>query len=197
MKKTLLICNNFLSVISCMKRIEINKKVGKGRVRVSRTSSPNVSTSPVKGVTLNSAHGIRLSKSWGGVQAAFQNKRFILRGRWSTKTNTNVNLSKSGLSLSQKTNFGTLNLTNPNRSSASILGINFRGKKAAQTVAILTLLEFIFKILLLTLSLAPLVLRTILFSFILIFKLLVFMGNIIIYSFIEAYELVRNKFSSK
>ena len=91
-----------------MKRIEINKKVGKGRVRVSRTSEPNVSTSPAKGVTLNSAHGVRLSKSWGGVQTAFQNSRFILRGRWSTKTDTNVNLSKSGLSISQKTNFGML-----------------------------------------------------------------------------------------
>ena len=101
------------------------------------------------------------------------------------------------LQLAERKHTGTLNLTNPNRSSASILGINFRGKKAAQTVAILTLLEFIFKILWLTLSLAPLVLRTIVFSFILIFKLLVFMGNIIIYSSLEAYELVRIKFSSK
>ena len=177
-----------------MKRIEINKKVGKGRVRVSRTSTPNVSTSPAKGVTLNSAHGIRLSKSWGGVQTAFQNKRFILRGRWSTQTDTNVNLSKSGLSLSQKTNFGTLNLTNPNRSSASIFGINFRGKKAAQTVAILTLLEFLLKLLWLIIRLVPLVLRGIVYSLNLIFRLLIFSLNLLVYTTMEGIVMMRNKF---
>ena len=177
-----------------MKRIEINKKVGKGRVRVSRTSEPNLSTSPVKGVTINSAHGIRLSKSWGGVQTAFQNSRFILRGRWTSKTDTNVNLSKSGLSLSQKTNFGTLNLTNPNRSSASILGINFRGKKAAQTVAILTLIEFLFKSIWLVLSLVPIVLRLIAISINLAFRLLIFSWNLVVYALIEITTLLRNKF---
>lgn len=141
-----------LSVISHMKRIEINKKIGKGRVCVSRTSAPNVSVSPAKGVTVNSSRGVRLAKSWGGVQTAFQNSRFILRGRWSSKTGTNVNLSKSGLSLSQKTNFGTLNISHPGRSSASILGVNFRGRKAAQTVAVLTVMEFLFKSTLLVLS---------------------------------------------
>ena len=177
-----------------MKRIEINKKVGKGRVRVSRTSEPNLSTSPVKGVTINSAHGVRLSKSWGGVQTAFQNSRFILRGRWTSKTETNVNLSKSGLSLSQKTNFGTLNLTNPNRSSASILGINFRGKKAAQTVAILTLIEFLFKSIWLVLSLVPIVLRLIAISINLAFRFLIFSWNLVVYALIEITTLVRNKF---
>ena len=177
-----------------MKRIEINKKVGKGRVRVSRTSEPNVSTSPAKGVTLNSAHGVRLSKSWGGVQTAFQNSRFILRGRWSTKTDTNVNLSKSGLSISQKTNFGTLNLTNPNRSSASILGINFRGKKAAQTIAILALLEFLFKFLMVIKSLVPLVLRGIAFIINLIFRLLIFSLNLFVYAIMEGIVIIRNKF---
>ena len=177
-----------------MKRIEINKRVGKGRVRVSRTSEPNVSTSPVKGVTLNSAHGVRLSKSWGGVQTAFQNSRFILRGRWSTKTDTNVNLSKSGLSISQKQTLEHSTLQINNRSSASILGINFRGKKAAQTVAILALLEFLFKFLMVILSLVPLVLRGNSFFILnLIFRLLIFFLNLFVYAILEGIAIIKAK----
>ena len=39
----------------------------------------------------------------------------------------NVNLSKSGFSLSARNPFGTLNLTNPKRSSGRIMGVQVRG----------------------------------------------------------------------
>ena len=42
----------------------------------------------------------------------------------------NLNASKSGLSLSQTNLLRTYNFSNPNRSSANILGIEIRGKKA-------------------------------------------------------------------
>ena len=115
-----------------MKRIEVNRKVGPGRVRVSRTGGANVSVQPAKGVTLNTAHGLRVARSWSGVQLALQGKRVILRGRWTAGDGkTNLNLSKSGVSVSHKTAAGTLNITHPKRSSASIGGIQVRGKDAA------------------------------------------------------------------
>ena len=127
--------------IEPMKRIQIDKKVGPARVRVSRTGGPNVSAAPARGVTLNSAHGLRLSKSWNGLQLALQNDNTRVRGRWSSKGGTNVNLSKSGLSLSQKTSFGTMNITNPNRSSVNVAGINMRGKKASETLALMLVVQ--------------------------------------------------------
>ena len=142
-----------------MKRIGINKKLGKGRVRVSRTSTPNISETPAEGVTINSAHGLRLSRSWGGLQAALQNSTFILKGRWASKSDTNLNLSKSGLSVSQRTSFGTLNITNPNRSSANIFGVNLRGKKAAKIVGVLALIEFAVRATLAIFSLTLIIVR--------------------------------------
>jgi hypothetical protein len=62
----------------------------------------------------------------------FQNLKFVFRGRWSSDFfGLNLNASKSGFSFSQTNILGTYNFSNPNRSSANILGFQFRGKKAA------------------------------------------------------------------
>ena len=125
-----------------MKRIEINKRIGPARLRVSRTSAPNVSVNPARGVTLNSAHGVRLSRSWRGFNLALQNKRVILRGRWSHKASgINLNLSKSGVSVSKRTALGTLNFSHPKRSSAKVAGIQIRGMDAAIINGIALLLQ--------------------------------------------------------
>ena len=126
-----------------MKRIEINKRIGPARLRVSRTSAPNVSVNPARGVTLNSAHGVRLSRSWQGFTLALQNKRVILRGRWSHKASgINLNLSKSGVSVSKRTALGTFNFSHPNRSSVKVAGIQLRGKNAAIIAGVSLLFEF-------------------------------------------------------
>ena len=126
-----------------MKRIEINKRIGPARLRVSRTSAPNVSVNPARGVTLNSAHGVRLSRSWRGFNLALQNKRVILRGRWSHKASgINLNLSKSGVSVSKRTALGTFNFSHPNRSSVKVAGIQLRGKNAAIIAGVSLLFEF-------------------------------------------------------
>jgi hypothetical protein len=167
-----------------MKRIQINKKFGKGRVRVSRTSAPNVSFAPRRGFTLNSSHGIRLSKSFKGVQLAFQNTNFILRGRRSSKGGTNVNLSKSGVSLSQRTKFGTFNLINPNRSSANLLGMNIRGKKAANALAALVVLEGVFKMLLFAFRSIPTVIRLAIYAANVLLEIVKFTFSVILYIFL-------------
>ena len=120
-----------------MKRIELNKKIGKKtRVRVSRTGGASISTQPVKGLTLNTKHGLRVAKSYKGLQLALQGKSFRVRGRYQSKGGTALNVSKSGFSISQKVPFGTLNLTNPKRSSVNIGGLNLRGKNALPFVMI-------------------------------------------------------------
>jgi hypothetical protein len=66
------------------------------------------------------------------VTLGFQNFNFVFRGRWSSSFfGINLNASKSGFSFSQTNLLGTYNFSNPNRSSANILGIQIRGKKAA------------------------------------------------------------------
>ena len=126
-----------------IKRIEINKRIGPARLRVSRTNAPNVSVNPARGVTLNSAHGLRLSRGWRGFNLALQNKRVILRGRWSDKASgMNLNLSKSGVSVSKRTALGTFNFVRPNRSSVRVAGIQLRGKNAAIIAGVSLLFEF-------------------------------------------------------
>jgi len=108
------------------KRIEIDEKLGPVRVKASRTGGASVSTSPFRGLTLNSQHGVRVSKTFKGLTLGFQNSTSVVRGRWSVG-GMNINLSKSGFSLSAKNPFGTINLTNPKRSSGSVLGVQVRG----------------------------------------------------------------------
>ena len=115
-----------------LKRIEINKQLGPGRIRASRTGGLSASTSPVKGVTLNTKHGARVSKTYKGLTLGMQNSNSVVRGRWSTRDGrANLNLSKSGFSASLSNSLGTFNLKNPKRSSATIAGIQVRGSKAA------------------------------------------------------------------
>ena len=121
---------------SLFKRIEINRAVfsKKTRFRLARTTFPKPSLSwhPFRGFSLNTSHGARVSKTFKGVTLGFQNLSFVFRGRWSSSFfGLNLNASKSGFSLSQTNLLGTYNFSNPNRSSANILGIQIRGKKAA------------------------------------------------------------------
>ena len=118
------------------KRIEINWAIfsKKTRFRLARTTFPKPSLSwhPFRGFSLNTTHGARVLKTFKGVTLGFQNLSFVFRGRWSSSIfGLNLNASKSGFSLSQTNLLGTYNFSNPNRSSANILGIQIRGKKAA------------------------------------------------------------------
>jgi len=118
------------------KRLEINWPIfsKKTRFRLARTTFPKPSLSwhPLRGFSLNTTHGARVSKTFKGITIGFQNLSFVFRGRWSFSFfGLNVNASKSGFSLSQTNLLGTYNFSNPNRSSANILGIQLRGKKAA------------------------------------------------------------------
>jgi len=82
-------------------------------------------------ITGNTARGVRVSATPArNTQVAFQNGRFILRGRYGSGP-LRLNLSKSGLSLSTRNALGSFNLTNPLRSSAKVAGIQVRGKTAA------------------------------------------------------------------
>jgi len=81
-------------------------------------------------LTANTARGTRVSTRIAkGTQAAFQNGRFILRGRYGDGP-TKLNLSKSGVSVSSKTEIGTVNWFKPRYSSAKIGGVQIRGKNA-------------------------------------------------------------------
>ena len=81
-------------------------------------------------LTVNTARGLRISTRIAkGTQAGFQNGRFVLRGRYGSSP-TKLNLSKSGVSVSSKTDIGTINWFKPRYSSAKIGGIQIRGKNA-------------------------------------------------------------------
>ncbi|MFP4261700.1 MAG: hypothetical protein ACLFS1_11555 [Opitutales bacterium] len=81
-------------------------------------------------LTANTARGTRVSTRLAkGTQGAFQNGRFILRGRYGDGP-TKLNLSKSGVSVSSKTDIGTINWFKPGYSSAKIGGVQVRGKNA-------------------------------------------------------------------
>lgn len=95
-------------------------------------------------LTANSQRGTRVSLTPARkTQVAFQNSRFVLRGRYG-KGPARVNLSKSGLSLSSKMGLGTINLTHPGRSSAKLGGVQIRGRKAAAVNAVAALVQALF-----------------------------------------------------
>jgi hypothetical protein len=112
------------------KRIEINEENSGVRLRASRTGGVNLSTAPAKGITLNTKHGARVSKTYNGLTLGFQNLDNVVRGRWNIGK-TNINLSKSGLSVSNKNPLGTFNFTRPRSSSSTIGGIQVRGTNGA------------------------------------------------------------------
>ncbi|MFO7581391.1 ComEA family DNA-binding protein [Guyparkeria sp.] len=80
--------------------------------------------------TGNTSRGVRVSSTpVKNTQVAFQNGRFILRGRYG-RGPTKLNLSKTGVTASSRTGIGTFNWIKPNRSSAKIAGVQFRGRNA-------------------------------------------------------------------
>ncbi|MFP4295508.1 MAG: ComEA family DNA-binding protein [Halothiobacillaceae bacterium] len=103
-------------------------------LRASRTGGVALrAQAKVAGLTLsgNTTHGLRVSATpIRNTQVAFQNGRFILRGRYG-RGPTKLNLSKSGATVSTRNALGTFNWIKPNRSSAKIAGIQWRGKTAA------------------------------------------------------------------
>lgn len=115
-----------------LKRIEVkaHSKKSRFKIRGSRTSGINAAIHPLKGLTFNTKHGLRLSKTFKGLTLGFQRGNPIVRGWWKIGKNFNLNLSKSGFSFSVSSNYGTFNFKNPNRSSFKFAGIQLRGKKA-------------------------------------------------------------------
>lgn len=129
-----------------LKRIELkaHSKNSKFRVRASRTSGVNAALHPLRGLTFNTKYGMRVSKTFKGLTLGFQGGNSVVRGRWSSENGLlNLNLSKSGFSLSSKSKFGTYNISNPNRSSFKFAGIQLRGKKAAGPALFFTILTLI------------------------------------------------------
>ena len=83
-------------------------------------------------VTANTSHGFRVSGTPArNSQVAFQNGRFILRGRYRSGP-FRLNLSKTGATVSTRNRLGSFNWIRPNRSSAKLAGVQVRGKTAAQ-----------------------------------------------------------------
>ena len=94
-------------------------------------------------LTVNTRQGARVSMTPArNTQVGFQNSRFVLRGRYGEGP-AKLNLSKSGVSLSAKMGLGTINITNPSRSSAKIAGIQMRGQKAAAITAVAALIQML------------------------------------------------------
>ena len=125
-----------------LKRIEYRGKY----LRASRTGGIAL-RAQTKGsgihLTANSKRGLRASTRVAkGTQVAFQNSRFILRGRYG-RGPTKLNLSKSGASVSTKTGIGTINWFKPRYSSAKIGGIQVRGKNAIYLHALLALIQIL------------------------------------------------------
>lgn len=119
-------------------------------LRASRTGGVALRTqTKMAGVnfTANTNRGVRISTSVGpGTQVALQNGRFVLRGRYGAGP-LRFNLSKSGLTMSAKNRLGAFNLSNPNRSSAKIGGIQLRGEKAASIQVIYLMITIPFQLL--------------------------------------------------
>ena len=98
------------------------------------------------GVTANTGHGLRASaRITKGTYVALQNGKFRLMGRYG-KGPVKLNVSKTGLSASFKTGVGALNFIRPNRSSATISGIQFRGKNALYLNLIALVLQLGFEL---------------------------------------------------
>lgn len=129
-----------------LKRVELkaHSKNSKFRIRASRTSGINAAVHPLRGLTFNTKYGMRVSKTFKGLTLGFQGGESVVRGRWSSENGLlNLNLSKSGFSLSSKSKFGTYNISNPNRSSFKFAGVQLRGKKAAGPALFFTILTLI------------------------------------------------------
>ena len=115
------------------KRAELNQAMvsKRLRLRLSRTGGLSAGWHPFRGVTFNTQHGFRASKTRKGLTLGVQSGRMVFRGRWNLGKFFRLNLSKKkGFNLSWKNELGALNLTRPQYSSAKLFGIQVRGKKA-------------------------------------------------------------------
>ncbi len=113
--------------------------------------------------TANTAQGLRVSATPAkNTQVALQNGRFVLRGRYGSGP-FRLNLSKSGLSLSARNPLGSVNLTNPMRSSAKVAGIQFRGRTAAWMQAVYGVVVLVVGLVRVAFALALLALQVVLF----------------------------------
>lgn len=125
-----------------LKRIEYRGK----HLRASRTGGVALrAQTKAAGVNLtaNTNRGMRVSARVAeGTQAAFQNGRFILRGCYGEGP-TKLNLSKSGVSISTKTDTGSINWFKPGYSSAKIGGVQVRGKKAVYLQLVVALVQLV------------------------------------------------------
>ena len=63
-----------------LKIIELKATFNKFRMRLSRTGGLTGSVHPLKGLTFNSRHGLRVSKTYKGLTLGFQRDNSILRG---------------------------------------------------------------------------------------------------------------------
>jgi len=132
-----------------LKRVEVkvhsdNSKV---RLRASRTSGINASVKLGRNATYNTKHGFRISKTIKGLTLGLKRGGVIIRGRWSTSNKLfNLNLSKSGFTVSSSSRFGTFNWTKPNRSSFKFAGIQLRGKKAKDPAFLFSILTIGFAV---------------------------------------------------
>lgn len=172
-----------------LKRAELkaHSKNAKVRLRASRTGGANAAYHPVRGITFNTKYGVRASKTFKGLTLGFQGKNAVFRGRWSSKNGLlNTNLSRSGLSFSTKSKYGTYNWTKPNYSSFKFAGIQLRGKNAAGLAfifAILTLIpvliKFAFNLLLFAFHATVFIARCCIFVLSLLFKVLVLLLRIL------------------
>lgn len=115
-------------------------------LRASRTGGVSLrAQTRVSGVNLtaNTNHGMRVSTRLAkNTQVAFQNGRFILRGRYGSDA-AKLNLSKSGVTVSTKTPVGSFNWVRPGRSSFKLGGIHLRGHNAAWLQAIFALFALV------------------------------------------------------
>lgn len=92
-------------------------------------------------LTANTTHGVRVSRTIGrNTQLALQNGRLVFHGRYGSGP-TKLNLSKTGATVSTRNALGTFNWIKPNRSSAKVLGVQVRGKKAANLQLIFMLFQ--------------------------------------------------------
>jgi hypothetical protein len=163
-----------------LKRIELkaHSQNSKVRLRASRTGGINAAYHPVRGITLNTKYGLRASKTFKGLTLGFQGGNAVFRGRWSSKNGLlNANLSRSGLSFSTKSKFGTYNWTRPNYSSFKFAGLQLRGKNASG-------LAFIFAVI----TLIPAIVQLAFYSLIFAFQTAVFLVR---FSFVAASFLFR------
>lgn len=123
-----------------MKRIELRGE----HLRASRTGGVSLRKQARLGhynVTANTSHGVRLSRRIAkGTNLAVQNGQLRLRGRYG-KGPTKLNLAKSGVSVSTSNALGTFNWTKPQYSSANVLGVNVRGRKAANMQLVFMLFQ--------------------------------------------------------